>query len=314
MNKKIILSFIIFALCLTDTGRAKEPIKIVTTIGQITDVTKIIGGERVNVEGLMGPGVDPHLYKATESDVTKLAEADIIFYNGLFLEAKMEPIFKRLERNKLIVAVSDDIPRDLLLDSETFSGHYDPHIWFDVTLWIKIVRKITETLIASDPVFREEYESRANQYMTKLLYLDNYVKTRAEEVPELQRVLVTAHDAFRYFGRKYGFEVVGLQGVSTESEAGARDVRELADFITKRKIKAIFIESSVPERNIKAVQEAVRARNWNVKIGGELFSDAMGDAGTPKGTYVGMVTHNIDTIVDALKIDKDEIIEMEQKR
>jgi len=297
--KKIILGMVF--LCAAQANFAHASIKVVTTIGQITDVVKNVGGEHVAVIGLMGAGVDPHLYKASESDVRKLAEADIIFYNGLYLEAKMEDIFKQMLRNKVTAAVGEPIEKNRLLDSVSYAGHHDPHIWFDVSLWMQVVQTVTDTLSKFDPVNAQEYQIRADEYLLELKKLDQYVEGRASELEKEERVLVTAHDAFRYFGRRYDFEVIGLQGLSTESEAGAKDVMGLADLIAQRKIRAIFVESSVPERNIKAVQQAVKARGWNVEIGGELFSDAMGDAGTFEGTYIGMVTHNIDTIVDALK-------------
>lgn len=292
---------LIFSLMVCSSGQAQVPLKVVATIGQITNAVEIIGGEHLKVEGLMGPGVDPHLYKASEHDVRKLAGADIIFYNGLFLEAKMADIFSRMQRSTKTVAVGEAVASESLLDSEQYTGHYDPHIWFDVRLWMQVIEKIRDELIVTDPSHREDYWASADAYLSELQKLHDYVTARAAELPEEKRVLVTAHDAFRYFGRAYGFKVIGLQGISTQSEAGTADVRELADFIAENKIKAIFIESSVPERNIRAVQQAVAARGWDVKIGGELFSDAMGDEGTFEGTYIGMVTHNIDTIIDALK-------------
>ena len=302
---KILTVFIMFYGCLFLAGsldaQAQRPIKVVATLGQITDMAKVIGAERVSLQGLMGAGVDPHLYKASESDVRKFAEADIIFYNGINLEAKMADIFEKMARTQKTVALGDKIPKELLLESTTYKGHYDPHIWFDVTLWRRVAEGIRDELAAFDPAHTDEYTQRCADYLKGLDKLHLYVQTRAAELPASQRVLVTAHDAFRYFGRQYGFEVMGLQGISTESQAGLKDVMALADFITKRKIRAIFVESSVSERHIKAVQEAVQSRGWEVKIGGELFSDAMGDAGTFKGTYIGMVTHNIDTIVNALK-------------
>jgi manganese/zinc/iron transport system substrate-binding protein len=282
-------------------GHGAQQIKVVTTIGQITDVVKNIGGEYIKVEGLMGPGVDPHLYRASESDVRKLSETDIIFYNGLFLEAKMEHVFEKMARTTKTVAVGEAVPKDLRLESIAYENHFDPHIWFDVTLWEKVCEQIVTTLSEFDPEHADVYQDNAQQYLHKLDDLHRYVNNRANELRKDERILVTAHDAFHYFGRAYDFEVFGLQGISTESQAGTKDVMDLADMIAERKIKAIFVESSVPERNIRAVQDAVRSRGWKVKIGGELFSDAMGDAGTFKGTYIGMVTHNIDTIVDALK-------------
>lgn len=283
------------------TSQAGAAVNVVTTTGQITDAVAFIGGEHVRVEGLMGPGVDPHLYRASESDVRRLSSADIIFYNGLFLEAKMEDIFERMARFKTVVAVGESVPEDQLLESVGYAGHHDPHIWFDVPLWQHTVQRIMDTLIEKDPEHRDFYLRKGSEYMEQLQLLHAYVEEKASELKPEQRVLVTAHDAFRYFGRAYGFEVVGLQGISTESEAGTRDVRELADFIVEKQVKAIFVESSVSERSIKAVQEAVRSRGWEVAIGGELFSDALGSTGTPQGTYVGMVRHNINTIVDALK-------------
>ena len=285
---------------LAQLAEARE-IRVVTTVGMITDAAAAIGGDRVEVQGLMGAGVDPHLYKATESDVNKLARADIIFYNGLYLEAKMEKIFKQMQRSAVTVAVGEGVPTEKRLESVDYSGHYDPHIWFDIDLWLYAAQEIAQTYSRHDPDNADYYQHRLAAYRAQLEKLNEYVTRRVTEVGAQQRVLITAHDAFRYFGRKYGFEVRGLQGLSTESEAGTRDVMELAEFIAKRKIKAIFVESSVPERNIRAVQDAVRAKGWDVTIGGELFSDAMGTAGTVEGTYPGMVTHNIDTIVDALK-------------
>ncbi len=280
---------------------AGSPIKVVATIGQITDAVQNVGGEFVKVEGLMGPGVDPHLYKASESDVRKLSEAQIIFYNGLHLEAKMADIFKKMSKNKRTVPVTEDIDPQLILSSDTFKDQHDPHVWFDVSLWIKTVERIRRELKDFDPVHGDYYDQRAKKYIEELKTLHAYLAQKSQELPKEQRLLVTAHDAFRYFGRAYSFEVLGLQGISTEAEAGAGDVKKLANIIAQRKIKAIFVESSVPERNIRAVQEAVRAQGWDVKIGGELFSDALGHQGKPEGTYQGMVRHNINTIVEALK-------------
>ncbi len=283
-----------------DTDLSKHPIRVVTTVGMITDIVHNVGGERVRVAGLMGPGVDPHLYKASEGDVTRLAEADVVFYNGLDLEARLSRVFERMRGRVRTVAVTDYIDRALLLAPPEFEGAYDPHVWFDVTLWMKAVERVRDTLVELDPANAQLYQANAQRYLAELATLHNYVKGRAAQVPLAQRVVITAHDAFNYFGRAYGFEVRGLQGISTATEAGTADVQGLAQFIAERRIPAIFVESSVPQRNIEAVQEAVRARGFSVKVGGELFSDAMGNPGTPEGTYVGMVRHNIDTIVDAL--------------
>jgi manganese/zinc/iron transport system substrate-binding protein len=280
---------------------AQRPINAVTTIGMIGDIVKNVGGERVNVIGLMGPGVDPHLYKASEGDVIRLGEADIVFYNGLHLEAAMGRVFERMGDQLKSVAVTDYIDRQLLFTPEQFEGNYDPHVWFDVTLWMSATARVRDALIEIDPTHAETYRVNAERYLQQLRVLDAYVKTEAAKLPAEQRVIITAHDAFNYFSRAYGFEVRGLQGISTAAEAGAADVQGLAKLIADRKIPAIFIESSVPVRNVEAVQEAVRARGWDVQIGGELFSDAMGTPGTPEGTYMGMVKHNIDTIVNALQ-------------
>ncbi len=279
---------------------AQRPINAVTTIGMIGDIVQNVGGERVNVIGLMGPGVDPHQYKASEGDVIRLGEADIVFYNGLHLEAAMSRVFERMGDRIKTVAVTGYLDRDRLLTPDQFEGNYDPHVWFDVTLWMKATERVRDALIEIDPTHAGPYQANADRYLQQLAELHDYVGTQAAKLPADKRVIITAHDAFNYFSRAYGFEVRGLQGISTAAEAGTADVQGLAKFIVERQIPAIFIESSVPVRNVEAVQEAVRAQGWDVQIGGELFSDAMGTPGTPEGTYIGMVKHNIDTIVEAL--------------
>lgn len=280
---------------------AERTVRVVATTGMITDIVKEVGGERVSVEGLMGPGIDPHLYSASEGDVTRLREADIVFYNGLHLEAQMANVFERMnESGALTVAVSDGIPREMLLSPPEFAGSYDPHIWFDVSMWMQTVKVVRDALVELDPQSADIYRQNAAGYLEELEVLHAYVLEQAARVPDRQRVLVTAHDAFNYFGRAYGFEVRGLQGISTAAEASTADVQDLARFIVEREIPAVFIESSVPQRTIEAVQAAVRAQDAEVTIGGALFSDAMGNPGTAEGTYIGMVRHNIDTIVTAL--------------
>ena len=278
----------------------KDKLNIVATTGMIADAAKNVGGEQVMVTGLMGPGVDPHLYKASEGDVTRMSNADLILYNGLHLEGAMSEVLEQMSGRIQTFAVSEGIDKGILLSSADYKGAHDPHIWFDVTLWMKAVEGIRDMLKKIDPDKAEIYENNARAYLAKLDSLHQYVKSQAEIIPEQQRVLITAHDAFSYFGRAYGFEVKGLQGISTVSEAGTADVKDLAEYIVNNKIPAIFIESSVPKRNIEAVQAAVKSRGFEVKIGGELFSDAMGTRGTPEGTYLGMVRHNINTIVEAL--------------
>lgn len=273
---------------------------VVTTIGMITDVVKNVGGENVEAVGMMGPGVDPHLYKPTAKDIERLNSAHIIFYNGLHLEAKMGDILSKMSGETKAVAVTDGIDKALLLSPPEFEGQYDPHVWFDVMLWMKVVENVRDSLSKLDTDNKTVYQTNAQHYLKELMELHQYVKTQAGRVPPAQRVLVTAHDAFNYFGNTYGFEVKGLQGISTLSEAAISDVQELATFIAERRIPAIFVESSVPSRSLEAVKAAVKSKGFDVQIGGELFSDAMGRAGTPEGTYIGMVRHNIDTIVKAL--------------
>lgn len=279
---------------------AGRKIKVLATTGMIADLAINVGGDRVSVEALMGPGVDPHLYKASEGDVQRMASADIILYNGLHLEGAMAEVFERMQSRVTTVAVTDGIDRAKLHSPPAFEGNYDPHVWFDVTLWIDALETVRASFVALDSTHRDVYDANASRYRDSLEALHQYVLSRAQSLPADRRILVTAHDAFGYFGAAYGFEVHGLQGISTVTEAGTADVQHLAEFIATRKIPAIFVESSVPTRSIQAVQAAVRARGFEVKIGGELFSDAMGTAGTPEGTYPGMVRHNIDVIVTAL--------------
>jgi manganese/zinc/iron transport system substrate-binding protein len=282
-------------------------INAVATTGMIADVVREIGGERVNIEGMMGPGVDPHLYKASASDVRLLEQADVIFYNGLHLEAGMGNVLERMSSYKLTVPIAEAIPVVDRLADPVYPDAHDPHVWFDVSLWMKAVERVRETLIELDPNNAAIYERNAIRYLQELADLHEYVRGQAAQLPTDQRVLITAHDAFGYFGRAYGFEVVGLQGISTETEASTADVSTLAGLIVSKRIPAIFIESSVPTRNIEAVQAAVRNQGFEVQIGGELFSDALGDPDTPEGNYIGMVRHNINTIVHALLESGDEV-------
>lgn len=285
----------------SEAGAAEGKIQATTTTTMITDLVRQIGGDRVEVTGLMGPGVDPHLYKASQGDVAAMQGADVIFYNGLFLEGKMGDILVKVSRQKPTVQVTEGIPEEELLEPPEFEGQFDPHVWFDVTLWKMTVDPVVEQLSELDPDSADYFEQNGENYKQQLDELNSYVEEQISRIPEEQRVLVTAHDAFNYFGRKYDMEVRGLQGISTEAEAGAGDVQELADFLAERKIKAIFVESSVPPRNIEAVQAACRDRGWDLEIGGQLYSDAGGDAGTEAETYVGMVRENVDTIVEALR-------------
>lgn len=281
---------------------AKEngKIQIVTTTGMITDIVKNVGGEKVQVIGLMGPGIDPHLYKATGKDIERLSSADIIFYNGLHLEAKMADLLGDMSGDTKSFAVAESVSKELLISLPDTNGQYDPHLWFDVSLWMKAVEYVRDTLSEYKPDIKADINRNAKQYLDKLTQLHQDVKTQVESVPVERRVLITAHDAFNYFGNAYGFEVRGLQGISTVAKASIADVQELATFIAKRRIPAIFVETSVSVRNLEAVKAAVESKGYEVQIGGELFSDAMGSEGTPEATYIGMVRHNIDTIVSAL--------------
>lgn len=281
-------------------------LRVAATIGMIADVAVNLGGDLVEVKGLMGPGVDPHLYKATPSDVQALQDAEVIFYGGLHLESKMGELFEQMAASRTVVAVTRGIPEESLLSPPGFQGLHDPHVWFDVTLWQSAAREILATLVQKRPEGRAVFEANAQRYLAELDALDAYVMEQAARLPPEQKLIITAHDAFNYFGRRYGFEVVGLQGISTEAEAGTGDVQALVNLIVERRVKALFVESSVPVKNIQAVQEGARAQGWAVTVGGQLFSDAMGDAGSPEGTYIGMVTHNIDTVVAALLGEADE--------
>lgn len=278
------------------------PLPVVATTGIVADAVRVVGGERLRLHVLMGPGVDPHLYKASEGDVTRMAEARAIFYGGLHLEGKMAEVLEELAaRGATTVAVTDGIPRARLRRAAEFAGSYDPHVWFDVALWQEVVRTVERALSRLDPAHVAGYRARAAQHLDELRTLDAEVRTRIGTIPRAQRMLITAHDAFGYYGRAYGLEVHGVQGLSTSAEAGAADVQRLAELIARRRIPAIFVESSVPLRIIEAVRAAVRARGFEVRVGGELYSDALGDPGGPAATYLGMVRRNTDTIVRALR-------------
>jgi len=276
-------------------------LKATATIGMIADVAGEVGGDHVQVTGLMKAGVDPHLFKASEGDIAKLDGADIIFYNGLHLEGKMVDILENMGKKKRVVAVSDPIDRSKLRSGSQMQTEYDPHIWFDVRHWMTATEAIRDALAELDPEHAADYRANAEAYLGKLRDLHEEVAEKIGTLPEESRVLVTAHDAFGYFGDAYGVKVMGLQGISTASEAGTKDVTDLRDYLVENKIKAVFIESSVPRKAIDAVIQGAKEKGHDLKIGGELFSDAMGEEGTPEGTYIGMVRHNVDTIVAALK-------------
>lgn len=284
-----------------DAGRvAGAPLRVVATTGMIGDLAARLGGDRVEVTTLMGPGIDPHLYKASESDVRKLAEADLILYNGLHLEGKMGDVLVKMARSRPVVAVTEDLPRAELREPTEMAGQYDPHVWFDVSLWAQTLAPVERELARLDPAHAAAFAERRAALEAELAELDRWVAERIASIPERQRVLVTAHDAFGYFGRRYDIRVVGLQGISTLAEAGLHDVERVVAIILEARVPAIFVESSVPAKAIEAVQAAVRSRGFDVAIGGQLFSDALGAADSPAGTYVGMVRANVETIAGAL--------------
>lgn len=281
-----------------DRGR----IAIASTVGMVTDVVRNIGGDLVAVTGLMGPGIDPHTYKPRASDITTLGDADIIFYGGLSLEGRMTETFEKIHDGGAIpaIAASEAVPEDMRIAHTDAAYAWDPHLWFDVSLWTIVAEGIAETLAREFPQHADAFRENIAAYREELDALDAWILEQVELLSPEQRVLITAHDAFEYFGRRYGFEVLGVQGVSTASEAGAGDIQDLAEIIVEREIRAIFVETSVPPATIEAVQAAVRSQGWNVQIGGSLYADAYGEEGTPDGTYIGMVRANVETIVGAL--------------
>jgi manganese/zinc/iron transport system substrate-binding protein len=287
-------------LSVPHTHKGTMPIKVVATTGMVADAVRNVGGDLVRVEQLMGEDVDPHLYKVTSADVTKLNSADAIFYSGLHLEGKMTDTLESFGRKKPTFAVTEYLPPKLILTDE--HQHPDPHVWFDVAAWSEVAGVVGDALAMYDPANAATYKKQTESYRAELMKLHEETKKRISEVePKEKRVLITSHDAFRYFGRAYDIEVKGLQGISTDGEAGVGDVNRLVDFIVARKVKAVFVETSVNQRNMKSLQEGCKARGHDVVLGGELYSDAMGKEGTPEGTYIGMIRANVDTIVKALK-------------
>lgn len=276
---------------------------VLATTGMIGDLAERVVGASARVEVLMGPGVDPHLYKASERDVRRFNDADVILYNGLHLEGKMGEILTKMARRKPVIPVAETLPRERLLEPPDHPGQVDPHVWFDVALFAEVLGGMVEAfeaLFSSSPEEVEAIRTRAESLRRELESLDEWVSQKVSSLPREQRVLITAHDAFGYFGRRYGIEVMGLQGLSTATEAGIADVTRLVGVILERKIPAVFVETSVPTRTLEAVQAACREKGHEVKIGGQLYSDAMGAAGTDAGTYFGMVRHNVETIVSSL--------------
>jgi len=282
------------------SAMADKKINVVTSTGMIADAVHMVGGDLVDVQTLMGAGVDPHAYRQTRSDIVAMANADLVLWNGLYLEAQMEDFLLDLSAEKPVVAVAEGVPENLLIGSEDYEGRYDPHLWMNPNLWSRVVINVRDALSEVHPEGAEVFAANADDYLDILSDLARYTTDVLASVPAESRILLTSHDAFNYFGNAYGFEVVGIQGISTESEAGLQRITELVDLLIERDIRAVFVETSVSDRNIRALVEGARAEGHMVTIGGELFSDAMGEPGTYEGTYVGMIDSNATIISRAL--------------
>ncbi|MEM9060700.1 MAG: zinc ABC transporter substrate-binding protein [Pseudomonadota bacterium] len=279
---------------------AADRLDVVATTGMIADAVQTVGGEHVKVKALMGPGVDPHAYRQTRTDILAMSKADIVLWNGLYLEAQMEEFLLKLTEEKPVIAVAGAVPENLLIGSEDYDERFDPHLWMNPNLWSRVVVNIRDALIEVQPEKADAFTANADAYLQELTTLARYTTEVLSSVPVESRVVLSAHDAFNYFGNAYGFEVVGIQGISTESEAGLQRISELVDMLVERDIRAVFVETSVSDRNVRALIEGAAAEGHKVVIGGELFSDAMGEPGTYQGTYVGMIDSNATTIAAAL--------------
>ena len=288
------------ALAVAAPASAQGPLKVVATTGMIADAVRQVGGDLVDVQALMGPGVDPHAYRQTRSDIVAMTRADLVLWHGLYLEAQMEEFFHKLEKRRRVVAVAEALPREVLRGHDDYAEKFDPHVWMTPDLWQLVVVSVRDALIEARPEAATQFTANAAAHREELKQLAAYARSSLETVPDKARVLLSAHDAFGYFGEAYGFEVMGIQGISTESEAGLNRIGALVDMLVSRKIGAVFVESSVSDRNIRALIEGASAQGHEVKIGGELFSDAMGPDGTYEATYIGMLDHNITTIAAAL--------------
>lgn len=301
-NLCLLICFVFIVSCGVQEVVDHQKIQVTCTTAQVADLVRNIGKEVVEVTVLMGEGVDPHLYKASQGDISKLSEADIIFYNGLMLEGRMGDIFVKMARiGKPTIPVTEGVDQSRLMEPPEFEGHYDPHIWMDPSLWAETVPIVVKELSKLKADQADTFKNNGDEYVASLMKLHEENQVELSSIPKGQRVLITAHDAFGYFGTVYDVEVKGLQGISTASEFGLQDLQVLIDLIVERKVKAVFVESSVPARSIEALVEGCKAKGHTIKIGGELFSDAMGAPGTKEGTYLGMMEHNVDTIVNSLK-------------
>jgi len=282
------------------SAAAQDSLDVVTTTGMIADAAREVGGDLVEVETLMGPGVDPHAYRQTRTDIQAMSRADLVLWHGLYLEAQLEAFLRDLSDRQNVVAVAETLPRDLLISHDDYDGRFDPHVWMNPDLWARVVRNVRDALAGAMPDDEATFAANADTYLEEIRELAGYAGNVLASVPEKNRVLLTSHDAFNYFGAAYGFEVIGIQGISTESETGLNRISELVDLLVARDIGAVFVETSVSDRNIRALIEGAAAQGHEVVVGGELYSDAMGEPGTYEGTYIGMIDHNATTIASAL--------------
>lgn len=290
------------AACKNTKINKSDKLTVVATTTMLYDLVKQIGGDRIEAQGLMGSGVDPHQYRASAGDIGKMQRADVVVYSGLHLEGKMGEVFAALEKSqsggKKVICAADGIGEDLIIYN---GGVPDPHIWFDADLWSLAAAEVAKGLSEADEANENTYKKNLEKYQERLAELELYIREKTAELPQEQRVLITAHDAFGYFGRAYGYEVRGLQGISTATEAGTADVSSLADFIAENRIKAVFVETSLPVKNIRALMEAVKARGFETSLGGSLYSDSIGDGESGTDTYIAAFKHNAEVITNALK-------------
>ncbi len=303
MIRRTFLAAFAFAVALPFTAWAEAPLKVVATTGMIADAARQIGGDQVEVKGLMGPGVDPHAYRQTRSDIVAMTRADLILWHGLYLEAQMENFFHDLGRKRPVVAVAEGVEKSKLRAHDDYADKFDPHLWMSPALWRDVVIEVQAALIEARPEAKDIFAANAQVHLAEISQLESYAAEALASVPENNRVLVTAHDAFGYFGAEYGYEVMGIQGISTQSEAGLNRIGELVDTLVDQQLTAVFVESSVSDRSMRALIEGAAAKGHEVGVGGELYSDAMGEPGTYEGTYVGMLDHNITVIAGALGAD-----------
>lgn len=297
----LIFAFAATKGCTNSAGKAKsDKLQVLATTAMVGDVVKAVGGDKIEVTVLLGPGVDPHLYKTTRDDVAQIIDADVVFYSGLMLEGKMSDAFAKVGKSKPVIAVTEDLEESRLLSDSEQSGHPDPHVWFDVELWSLTADKVATVLGEELPDYQATFQANSKKYHAELQLLAEDAKAALATIPEDQRILITSHDAFGYLGRAYGIEVLGVQGISTDSEAGLQRINQLVDLIVEKKVPAVFVETSVNGKSIQALIDGANSRGHSVKIGGELFSDAAGEEGTYEGTYLGMIDHNVTLITRAL--------------